>query len=294
MRLIPLIATLALLAPRAEAQIRASELGSMSQTIDGTKLTVTYSRPRGRGRDPLFGSKKSVEWGETWTPGANWATTLEVDKPIALDGHAVKPGTYSLWMVVRESGDWTMILDPRARLYHMNRPDSTASQLRFPVKPHAAPYTDVLTWSMPELDAEGGALVLQWGKLAVSMHVDVVPSLTMTFPAAEAKDYIGTWEYTEHDSGAKAPPKVKRLVIDYENNTLKGRWQSVDGYFQHFALVRLAPDTFSPGIYDEHGRIYEVLRPDLVFEFARVNGQPATLEVREEGDHVWITGKRIR
>lgn len=265
----------------------------MSQVIDGTRLTITYSRPRARGRDVLFGSKKSVEWGETWTPGANWATTLEVNKPISLDGHAVKAGSYSVWMTVRESGDWTMILDPRAHLFHENRPDSNANQVRFPVHPHDSPYTDVLTWSMPALEIEGGTLVMQWGRIAVSMHVEVAPSLTMTFPADEARQYVGTWEYTEHDSTAKGPPVVKRLVIDYEDNTLKGRWQSEDGYFKHFALIRIAPDWFSPGIYDSHGRIYEVLRPDLVFEFSRVKGQPATLEVREDQDHVWITGKRI-
>jgi methionine-rich copper-binding protein CopC len=30
----------------AHAQIRASEVGSMSQIIDGTKITMEYSRPR--------------------------------------------------------------------------------------------------------------------------------------------------------------------------------------------------------------------------------------------------------
>ena len=70
------------------AQIRASELGTMTQTIDGTKITVEYSRPRSRGRDPLFGTK-AVRWGETWTPGANWATTLELNKNVKIDGKPV-------------------------------------------------------------------------------------------------------------------------------------------------------------------------------------------------------------
>jgi hypothetical protein len=36
------------------AQVRASELGSITQMIDGTKLTIEYSRPRLRGRVTLF------------------------------------------------------------------------------------------------------------------------------------------------------------------------------------------------------------------------------------------------
>ena len=37
-----------------------------------------------RGRDSLFG--KVVTWGEHWTPGANWATTIDVDHDIRLNG----------------------------------------------------------------------------------------------------------------------------------------------------------------------------------------------------------------
>jgi len=44
-----------------EAQIRASELGTVSQTIDGTVISVEYSRPRARGRASLFGTK-AVRW----------------------------------------------------------------------------------------------------------------------------------------------------------------------------------------------------------------------------------------
>ena len=42
------------------AQIRASELQTISQTVDGTTITLTYSRPRMRGRWPIFGTSSSV------------------------------------------------------------------------------------------------------------------------------------------------------------------------------------------------------------------------------------------
>src|SRR5258705_9098979 len=145
------------------AQIRASEIGTFTQMIDGTKISMSYSRPRGRGRDPLFGNVKAVHWDKVWTPGANYATTIEVNRPVTLDGHAVKAGTYSVWMVVKQSGTWTMVLDPKVRIYHMQPPDSNATQIRFPVKTHDAPYLDVLTWSMPERRSNGGMLSTQLG-----------------------------------------------------------------------------------------------------------------------------------
>jgi Protein of unknown function (DUF2911) len=274
------------------AQIRASELATFSQVIDGTKISMSYSRPRGRGRDSLFGSPRAVHWGEVWTPGANYATTFEVNRPVKLDGHAVKVGTYSVWMVVRQSGTWTMVLDPKVRIYHMSPPDSNATQIRFDVKTKDAPYLDVLTWSMPELRSNGGMLTMQWGRTRVDMNLDVEPSYALTMPKADADPYVGEWEYAEIDSGKVGP--TQRFVIDYENETLKGRWQYVAAYFRHFALVKLAPEWFAPGVYDRSGQVYEVYKPELVLEFTRENGRPASFVGRDDQDKVVMRGKRIK
>ena len=55
-RLVPLLAVMAIPAPVA-AQIRASELATVSQTVDGTVIKLEYSRPRLRGRDTIFGGE---------------------------------------------------------------------------------------------------------------------------------------------------------------------------------------------------------------------------------------------
>ena len=276
----------------APAQIRASELGSVSQTIDGTKLTVTYSRPRVRGRDPIFGSR-AVRWGETWTPGANWATTLDVGRAITLGGRPVPKGTYSVWMVVRQGGDWTMVLEPKARLFHMDPPDSSARQIRFPVRAETGPFTEVLTWSFPDVRSSGGTLALQWATTRVAMEIGVEPSLTVTMPEAEAAPYLGRYAYTEVDTLGK-PTRTIELVVLYEDGTLKGEFVPEDGYMKRFALVRTGPDFFFPALYDRDGRIYEVLRPDMSIEFTRANGKAETLEVRYGGDYLAARGKRKR
>ena len=273
------------------AQVRASELGSMSQVIDGTKITVEYSRPRSRGRDPLFGTK-AVHWDEVWTPGANYATTLEVDKPVKLNGKPVAKGKYSVWMVVRKSGVWTVVLDPKVRRYHMDPPDSSAAQVRFPVRIEAVPFTDVLTWSMPELRMSGGTLAMQWERVRVPIKVDVEPSLVTTIAAAEAGPYLGEWAFTEQDSAGK-PTKVLQLTITHEDGTLKARWTPEDPYFKQFAMVRIAPDWFAPGVYDK-GEIYEVLKPDVAFEFTRENGRVVSFVIRDMEDNVWGVGRPRR
>jgi hypothetical protein len=275
----------------AIAQIKASELGTMSQVIDGTKITVEYSRPRVRGRDPLFGTK-AVHWGEVWTPGANYATTLETDKAITVDGHPVPKGKYSVWFVVRQSGDWTMVLDPKWRQFHNIPPDSAPTQIRFPIRPREAPFTEVLTWSMPELRVNGGTLVMNWEKVAVALNVGVSPSYSTTMPLADAQPYLGTYDFMEVDSSGKVT-KTSPLVLDYENGTLKGRVSLWNNYLGHFAMIRVAPDWFVPAVYDKNGEIYEVLRPDVLIEFTRVNGRPMTYEWRGDDDKVFAKGTRV-
>ena len=261
----------------------------MSQIIDGTKITMEYSRPRARGRDPLFGGRV-VKWNEVWTPGANWATTFETTKDITLNGRAVPKGKYSVWMVVRQDGNWTTILDPRVRRYHEDPPDSTAAQIRLQTRPTQAPFAEVLTWSMPTLTATGGSLALHWGTTLVSMDVGVQPSFRMTMSAADAAPYIGRYEYTQRiapDSG-----KISTLIVTYVDSTLKGQWEPNDPYFKTFALIRIAPGWFAPGVYDEHGQIYEVYKPEMTFEFTLVNGKAVSLEVRTEDDELEAVGKR--
>ena len=274
----------------AVAQVKASEIGGMFQVIDGTKITMEYSRPRVRGRDPLFGTK-AVHWGEVWTPGANYATTLETDKAITLDGRAVPKGKYSVWFVVRQSGEWTVVLDPKWKRFHHTPPDSTPAQIRFPVRTHEAPFTEVLTWSMPALRVDGGTLAMNWERINVSVNVGVAPTLTTTMPLADAQQYLGSYDFSEVDSTGKVT-NTSPLVLDYDNGTLKGRVGLWNGYLGHFAMIRVAPDWFVPAVYDKDGAIYEVLRPDVTIEFTREKGRPMTFEWRGDDDKVFAKGTR--
>src|SRR5439155_9636490 len=72
-------------------QVRASERGSVSQIVDGTSIEVNYGRPRLRGRIAFGGV---VHWGEMWTPGANFATTIRFGKDVKFSGRAVPAGRY--------------------------------------------------------------------------------------------------------------------------------------------------------------------------------------------------------
>jgi len=292
MRAFPQVFVLGLLLLPAPvpAQVRASEAASVSQTVDGTKITVTYSRPRARSRDSLFG--KVVTWGEVWTPGANLATTLELSRNAKLVGHPIPKGKYSVWLVVRQTGDWTFVLDPRADLFHMAHPDSTALQIRFAVKRSERPFAEALTWSFPEIRRAGATLAFQWGTVYVPLEIEVEPTYGLAFPAGESAPYLGSYDYQWDMPGDSSSAKPVTFIVSYENGSLMGRWDPVPyPEWSRFALIRIAPDWFVPGFLDEKGELWEVEK-GMVFEFKLKAGRAAELDVRGEDDKIMASAKR--
>lgn len=270
------------------AQVRASEPALVAQTIDGTRMTVEYSRPRARTRDSLFG--RVVKWGEVWTPGANMATTLEVSKDITINRVPVAKGKYSVWMVVRSGAPWTAVLDPRPKLFHTQHPDSTANQIRFPVTRGDAPFAEALTWSFSEIRRNAVALVMHWGTVRVPFEIEVTPSLALTYPAERAAPYLGTFGFA-WTGGPEASKEIK-LFITHENGSLMGRWDPAPfPEWDRFYLINVGPDQFVPGFL-EKGALYDVER-GMVITFSQLGGRAAAFEVKVDDAQVIASGKRI-
>jgi hypothetical protein len=153
------------------AQAMLSEHAVAAQTVAGTTITVEYSRPQARGRDSLFG--KVVTWGSHWTPGANWATTLEVDHDVRVDGAPLPKGKYAVWTVV-EPTRWTVELRRQWHKFHVPPPtDSSDVQLRLAVRPESGPATEVLTFDFPAVRPDGTTLRFRWGTVVVPFEISV-------------------------------------------------------------------------------------------------------------------------
>jgi hypothetical protein len=276
-------------ASNLSAQIRASELASVSQVIDGTEIKIEYSRPRARGRDALFGGE--VKWNEVWTPGANYATTLEITRDIRLDGHPVPKGKYSMWLVVKQNGPWTMVLDPRSHLFHMAHPDSAADQIRYPVNTETGTQTEVLTWSFPEVRVTGTTMLFQWGTTRIPFRIDVTPTYSVQLSAAKAGPYAGSYSFNwvQPDPSDSLP---RTLTLTFQDSALFGEfrpplWPGAD----RIILVPIKDDWFLPAFL-EKGEIYDVEK-SMVIEFPKAkSGKMPGFEVRGTGDSLWATGKR--
>jgi hypothetical protein len=260
------------------AQIRGSELGTVSQTLDGTTISVAYSRPVARGR-ALFGDV--VPWDVIWTPGANWATTLETDKDLRLNGVTVPEGDYSVWMIPHERGPWTLTLNPEPRFFHFQKPDSAAGQIHVRVQPEEGPHTETMTWSFPAVNGDAATLRFAWGVTAVPVRVLVQPTKPAVLAADERARYVG--EYPLQIMDGIGYPTEATFRVTEENGMLRGRlpFPIHPGDELDFDLVPAGTDRFSPGLY--HGTELFNIEQGVSFEFDVKGEAPAVVFRGAEG-----------
>jgi hypothetical protein len=261
------VAAAASLPTSGDAQIRASERGSVTQMLDGTTITLDYARPTARGRE-LFGNV--VPWDVVWTPGANWATTLETDKAIRINGVDVAAGAYSVWMTPRE-GTWTMTLNADTEFFHFQKPDPAygAYQIDFEAEPGS--HVEMLTWAFPHVSGDVATLEMQWGDTRTPMQVIVQPTKAVTLMAEERAEYLGRYQLAVLP-GLGWPTDAELRVSETTDGTLRA-WMSFPvhpGDELEFDMVPAGRDRFHAGLYRD-GELFNI-ETGVAFEFDVVGG----------------------
>src|SRR6478672_7649170 len=107
--LIAVAASLLAALPQSSAQpARVASTGgtspheTTSTVVEGNRVTITYGRPFTK--DPKSGEMRKiwgglVPYGKAWRLGADEATTLITQQPIAFEDTIVPAGAYTLYMV---------------------------------------------------------------------------------------------------------------------------------------------------------------------------------------------------
>ena len=275
-------------APRStlHAQIVASERAMVAQTVDGTRITVDYARPRARGRTNIYGGMEP--WGRSWTPGADDATTFAVNKPVQLLGLTVPAGRYSVWFVPREHEAWSFVLDPRDTLFHTAFPDSTPQQLRATFRPYDVAHTEALTFDFPEVTITGATLRFRWGTKGADFPITVTPTLPFTVSAADAAPFLGAYDFTWIDTTQAIAPTV--FTVERRDDRLFGVWDPpLFGTQREMQLLTNGPDRFAYGWYRD-GSLWAT-NPELNIVFERENGVVTGFVYRTE-DREIARGRR--
>jgi hypothetical protein len=275
----------------ALAQGRLSEKAVVAQTVGNTTITVEYYRPVARGRTVF---PNVVHWNEHWTPGANWATTVDVDHDVKVEGQILPKGRYSLWTTVGPER-WTVDFHRTARRFHLSRPDSTDRQLRVSVHADSGANTEVLTFDFPEVATGATTLRLRWGTMVVPLHLGMIaPPLTMVAKADRARF---TGRYDVEVVALEPGQPTRHVVIDVVDADDALRWRDVENPGQPLREFIFSP---SAGSDDELTRAQRSAdgqwwtQTGIVAAFTIADGRATGFEMRIEDGTVVSRGTRVR
>jgi hypothetical protein len=145
-----------------------SQRGSVTQMVAFTEIRVTYGRPVARGR-ALFGAL--VKWDTIWHPGADSATRVTFSRDVKVEGHDVKRGEYSLWLLPRERAPWTVILSRAAHVFHTPYPGERRDALRVDVTPETGQHMETLAIYFPVVLRDSTVMRVHWGTTVVPIRI---------------------------------------------------------------------------------------------------------------------------
>jgi hypothetical protein len=145
-----------------------SQRSTVTQGVALTTITISYGRPVARGR-ALFG--QLVPWDSVWNPGADSATRIAFDHDLQIEGHDLKAGEYTLWLIPREHKPWTVIFHRAAHVFHRPYPGEADEALRVDVATEAASHMESLAIEFPVVLRDEAVMRFHWGTTGVPVRV---------------------------------------------------------------------------------------------------------------------------
>jgi len=131
-------------------------------------ITIKYYRPNTKGRK-IFGGIEP--YGTVWRTGANNATVITLTDTIAVEGHILAPGSYSLFSIPG-ADEWTIIFNKNASQWGAYTYDEKQDLLRFKVKPaKLASKVETLTIQFADVHQEDGVLQILWENTGINLHL---------------------------------------------------------------------------------------------------------------------------
>ena len=163
------LALLMTAATACEAQPRASQHGTVSQTVNATTISLAYDRPVLRGRS-VFGD--ILDYEVVWTPGANRTTWIEFTEPVTVEGAELEAGRYGLWTVPHEDEAWEVAFVREWDTHHSYFPRETeAARIRVDVE--EGDHMEVLAFYFPVVGPYETTLRFHWGNTILPLRITV-------------------------------------------------------------------------------------------------------------------------
>jgi tetratricopeptide (TPR) repeat protein len=167
---------------------KPSPLGTVSQKVGLTDITIEYSRPSAKGRT-IFGDL--VPYGKLWRTGANMNTLFTCSGPISIGGSDVPAGTYSLFTIPQEEGGWEIIFNKKTDHAGTGDYNQEADVVRFIADDqNVADFVETLTIGIGSIVGDRAELYLAWENTRVTtvFAVNSIDQAKKNIAEALAKD----------------------------------------------------------------------------------------------------------
>ena len=153
---------------RGDDSNQKSKNAEATGTIGKSKVRVTYGAPHVNDRT-VFGGL--VKWDKPWRAGANEATTVTFSSDVMVEGKALAAGTYSFFVIPKESGAWTAIFNKVANQWGAFDYDMKEDALRVDAMASKADHQEVLKYTVENTSDTEGTLNLHWAMTKVSVKI---------------------------------------------------------------------------------------------------------------------------
>lgn len=145
---------------------RASPHESVSETIDGSRITITYGRPYMRGRT-IFG--RLVPYGRVWCPGADEATTFDSARDVQMGDLKVPAGPHTIWILPTDT-KWTLFVSKEPSGFHTNyNPSANLGSLEMNKRTIDAAVEQLTFAIVKNASGPGGQVTMTWEHTEVSV-----------------------------------------------------------------------------------------------------------------------------
>lgn len=154
---------------------RQSPYDSATVAVGDQQLRICYGRPSVRGRQ-IFGGLE--QWGALWRTGANEPTIMHLPFEADIAGLRVPPGSYSIYTVPQESGEWELIINRSTSQW--GHPSSYTDEVQSQELGRATVSTERLDQLVEQFTirgepAQGGAdILLEWERTRARIPVRTV------------------------------------------------------------------------------------------------------------------------
>lgn len=155
---------------------RQSPYDSTTVSVGGQALRICYGRPAAQGRE-IFGGL--VPFGTLWRTGANEPTILHLPFNAEIAGLTVPTGSYSIYSVPEESGEWELIINRATSQW--GHPGSYTEEVRAQELGRATIRTERMDQAVEsftirgEPTSSGADILLEWARTRARIPVRVLP-----------------------------------------------------------------------------------------------------------------------